>query len=173
MLPSRTYFPFLPNALLGSESYDWLLAITVYLRWFGILYFLRGFKVTSTLIQMIFAIMQDIKWFLVVCITNQTIHSRFTAIIPSQPLSRFLVLLTIYLFDCTIIPRVLLSMSTSFNPICNSRIQVLAIFVFAVANSYFVLLNHNRVCTSFNETDSVDPEHGSECDVLGNKVLHY
>ena len=64
-------------------------------------------------------------------------------------------------------------MSTSFNPICNSRIQVLAIFVFAVANSYFVLLNHNRVCTNFNETDSVDPEHGSECDVLGNKVLHY
>ena len=35
--------------LLGTRTFDLMLAIAVYLRWFGILYFLQGFTQTGPL----------------------------------------------------------------------------------------------------------------------------
>ena len=52
--------------LVGAPGFDLVLAFAVYLRWFGVLYYLRGFEVTGTLVRMIIAIIQDIRWFLMV-----------------------------------------------------------------------------------------------------------
>ena len=50
----------------GDSSFDLLLALAVYLKWFGLLYYLRGFKNTGPLIRMIIEIVKNIKYFLLV-----------------------------------------------------------------------------------------------------------
>jgi hypothetical protein len=52
--------------LSGSESLRYVLGFGVYLKWFGVLYYLQAFDKTSALIRMIFQIVQDIRGILLV-----------------------------------------------------------------------------------------------------------
>eukprot|EP00049_Salpingoeca_infusionum_P012038 m.213571 g.213571 ORF g.213571 m.213571 type:complete len:2376 (-) comp15086_c0_seq1:317-7444(-) len=50
----------------GVFAYRPLLAVTLYLRWLGLFYFLQALPYTGALIRMVFEIINDIKFFLVV-----------------------------------------------------------------------------------------------------------
>jgi hypothetical protein len=68
--------------LSGSDSLRYVLGFGVYLKWFGVLYYLQAFDKTSALIRMIFQIVQDI-WgiLLVLSILILGVGSAFYAIL--------------------------------------------------------------------------------------------
>ena len=52
--------------LSGSDGLRYVLGFAVYVKWFGMLYYLQAFEATGALIRMIFQIIVDIRWLLVV-----------------------------------------------------------------------------------------------------------
>lgn len=55
---------------LGLEDVEVLLAVAVFFRWYGLLFYLQAFRSTGPLIRMILAILQDIRWFLLVLVVG-------------------------------------------------------------------------------------------------------
>ena len=52
------------------KGFEMVLAVTCFLRWFGVFYYLRGFDNLGKLVRMVFQISASINWFLVVlCIS--------------------------------------------------------------------------------------------------------
>ena len=54
------------TVLAGHTSAAALISIAVYLKWFGLLYFMQAFHATAALVRMVIRITTDIRWFVVV-----------------------------------------------------------------------------------------------------------
>ena len=62
LLTSASIFTF----LMRHNSVHAVIAIAVYLKWFGLLYFMQAFQATAALVRMIIRITTDIGWFVLV-----------------------------------------------------------------------------------------------------------